>query len=88
MHVGREEMVQPAAKPARPVRELVGEGSLPRLEAVGNRAEGAIEPAAALTCQPHVEGGIASGDASAQSSIPDVGDEGTAISRDGIRPAR
>jgi hypothetical protein len=87
----REEVVEPAAQPGRPVRELVRECALSSLQIGGRLWERAIQSPAALALEADLERDLsprARGGASAQSSIPLVGDDGTAISRAGIRPAR
>src|SRR5690606_17926402 len=81
-------MVEPAAQAGRAVRELVHEGAVTRVEVARRDGERAVEPAASLDLLPHRERRPAGGGRTRQSSIPVVGEDGTAISRDGILPAR
>lgn len=83
-----EEVVEPSAEPRDAVRELVRERSLARVEVLRRRVEGAVEPPSSLRLGAGPQGRQAAGADFAQSSIPRVGEDGTAISRDGIRPAR
>ncbi len=64
------------------------EGAVPRLEVGDRGGERDIEPASALDLFSDSERRAACGTERRQSSIPLVGDDGTAISRDGIRPAK
>ena len=70
------------------MRELVYEGAIPGLEAVYGLREGPVEPSPPLCREADFERRGARGVGRGQSSIPEVGDDGTAISRDGMRPAR
>ncbi len=83
-----DQVVQPPAEPRNAVRELVGECALPSFQLGGAGLERAVEAPAALGFQPRSERRSAPAARSAQSSIPVVGEEGTAISLDGMRPAR
>lgn len=64
------------------------EGALPRFEIRDRLGERDVEPASTLDQLSDSERREASGIERRQSSIPRVGDDGTAISRTGIRPAR
>ena len=64
------------------------ESTVSRLEVGDCRGERDIEPASTLDLFSDSERRDASGTERRQSSIPPVGDDGTAISRDGIRPAK
>ena len=88
MHVARQQVIDPAAQSCNPVRELVRESTLPRLEVGDRGGERNVESASALDLFSDSERREAPGTKRGQSSIPLVGDDGTAISRDGIRPAR
>jgi len=85
-----EQVVDPAAQARYAVQELVGERPVTRPEPGRGAAERHVEAKATPDGRRDLEGGAAGGgDARfAQSSIPSVGDDGTAISRDGMRPAR
>lgn len=88
MHARRQQPIDPAAQPRDPVREFVRESAVPRLEVGDRLRERDVEPASALDLFSDSERREASGTKRGQSSIPLVGDDGTAISRDGIRPAK
>lgn len=83
-----EEVIDAAPQPGHPVRELVGERPLPRIERTGPVGEGAIQSSAPLRLEPDAEGRLPGVRRLSQSSMPLVGDDGTAISRAGILPAR
>ena len=88
MHTGRQQPIDPATQSRNPVREIVRESAVPRFEVGDRRGERDVEPASALDLFSDSERREASGTERRQSSIPLVGDDGTAISRDGIRPAK
>jgi hypothetical protein len=88
MELEADEVIEPAPEPRRPVAELVRERALTRVEAGRRALERAVEAPAALGLEPRCEGDAATGAQTAQSSIPLVGEDGTAISRAGMRPAR
>ena len=88
MDVPPDEVVQAAPQTGDAVRQLVREAPLPRVEAGSLSLEGLVQPPSPLCLLTSPEGRSAPGGRFAQSSIPWVGDEGTAISRDGMRPAR
>ena len=77
MHTARQQLIDPAAQPRDPVREFAH-----------RHGERDVEPTSALDLSPDSERREAPGTKRGQSSIPLVGDDGTAISRDGILPAR
>ena len=81
-------MVEAATEAGRPVGELVGEWSLATVEPLDGGPKGPIESLSPLRAQASVEGSLTGGPRSRQSTIPLVGDDGTAISREGMRPAR
>ena len=64
------------------------ESAFPSVERGGCFAECAVEAPPAFSLESNREGRRATGRNCVQSSIPVVGEEGTAISRDGMRPAR
>lgn len=80
-------MIQPAAEPDRAVGELLQEPALPVGERGGPGLESQVEAPAPLDLQDEVQGRVP-GRRYRQSSIPRVGEEGTAISRFCMRPAR
>jgi len=84
----REPVIDPAAPARRTVGQLVRERPLALVEVPRDRREGPIEPLPTLRAAPGFEGRFPSGARSGQSNIPRVGEDGTAISRDGMRPAR
>ena len=86
--MARQQLIDPAAQSRNAVGELVRESAVPRLEAGNRRGERNVESASALDLFSDSERREAPGTRRGQSSIPLVGDDGTAISRDGIRPAR
>ena len=88
MHTPRQQPIDPAAQSRNPVGEFMREGALPRFEIRDRLGERDVEPASALDLFSDSERREASGTKRGQSSIPLVGDDGTAISRDGIRPAK
>ncbi len=88
MQLQPDEMVQATAEPRGAVRELVRERTLASLQTACRSLEGAVEAPSALGGAARRERGPTAGARTAQSSIPLVGDEGTAISRAGMRPAR
>lgn len=81
-------MIQASSQSRHAVGELVGERPLPGLEARRSLGEGAVESTPPLRLQAYGQRRVAAGDGIRQSSMPFVGEEGTAISREGIRPAR
>jgi hypothetical protein len=86
--VAGQEVVEPPTQPGGPERELMRERTLPRVDARRGFVEGAVEPSASLGRESDVERRLAARARSDQSSIPFRGDDGTAISREGMRPAR
>jgi hypothetical protein len=84
----REQVIDPATQSRNPVREFVRERAVPGLEVRDCRGERGIEPTAALDLFSDAERREAPGTKRRQSNIPLVGDDGTATSRDGMRPAR
>jgi hypothetical protein len=85
--VGSQEGVQTSPEAGDSVGELVGEGPLPSVELPDRSAKGPVEPLAPLGALQGVQGRDTAG-ADGQSSIPRVGEDGTAMPRAGIRPAR
>lgn len=83
-----QEVVEPPPEPRGPEGELVREGALPRVETGRGLVERAVQPSSPLGLEADVEGRLAARARSDQSSIPFRGDDGTAISREGMRPAR
>ncbi len=92
MESKRDQVVESAPEPCHPVRQLMGEGTLASVQRVGGGfRERAIEspPALGLQASPKRDPSpSARWRGLAQSSIPRVGEDGTAISRAGMRPAR
>jgi len=86
--MGCDQVVQSAAKPCDSVRQLVSKSPVPRLQTSGSGIECAIESPTAFCFEANGEGRRAARRGPAQSSIPAVGEDGTAISREGMRPAR
>jgi hypothetical protein len=84
----RQQLIDPATQSRDSVGELVRERAIPRLKAGDRRCECNVESTSALDLFSDSERREAPGTKRGQSSIPLVGDDGTAISRDGIRPAR
>ena len=83
-----EKMVEPAPHPCHTERQLVCKTPLSGIETARERTKCAIESTATLSLEANGEGRITTRRNLLQSSIPEVGDEGTAISLAGIRPAR
>lgn len=81
-------MVESTSEPGGAVRQLVRERALSGVETGGGLVEGAVEAAPPLGLEPYAERRRPTGSDCDQSSIPFRGEDGTAISRDGIRPAR
>ena len=81
-------MVETSPKSRHPVRQLVGKRPLSRLQLASDRSESAIQTPPSLGFESDGEGSGATRTDPAQSSMPVVGDDGTAISRAGIRPAK
>jgi len=81
-------MVESSTEPRDSVRKLMSERPLARRQSRRRAGKGTIEPTTALGLEANRQGRRAAGAGPAQSNIPVVGDDGTAISRDGIRPAR
>jgi len=88
MELARQQMVEAASQTRHPVRQLVDEGPLPGGQRPGLPAKGDVQAKSPRYAFLYPEGRPTGLGDVAQSSIPVVGDEGTAISRDGIRPAR
>jgi len=86
--MGCDQVVQSTAKSCDPVSQLVSKSPVPRLQTSGNGIERAIESPTAFCFEANGEGRRAARRGPAQSSIPAVGEDGTAISREGMRPAR
>jgi hypothetical protein len=86
--MGGYEVIESPSQPRHAVGEFVREGPLSRLQRVRSRPESAVEASPALGFRPYREGRRPTRTGAAQSSIPVIGDDGTAISRAGIRPAR
>lgn len=87
MDVGSQQGVETPPKAGGSVGEFVGEGTLALVQAADGSIEGPVEPLAAVGALERFEGRRPAR-ADGQSSIPRVGDEGTAIPRAGMRPAR
>lgn len=87
MHVGSQDGVEASPEAGGAVGEFVGEGALALIEAPDGPIEGSVEPLATVGAYQRFEGRRPAR-ADRQSNIPRVGDEGTAIPRAGIRPAR
>src|SRR5690606_5136365 len=82
-----QNVVEPAPQPQRPVDELLQPRPVPGREPLLRPCEHTVREAPLTDGAERLERAPASrGDA--QSSIPSSGEEGTAISRFGIRPAR
>src|SRR5690606_32171418 len=79
--------VDPPAEPERAVDQLLHPRPPPRRPALAHAGERPIRPRAAADRAQRIQGGPA-GRRRLQSGIPVVGDDGTATSRRGIRPAR
>ena len=92
MESERDQVVEPTSQSCHAIGELVGECALASVQRVGGcLRERAIEPPPALGLQASTKrdpSPSARWRGLAQSSIPLVGEEGTAISRAGMRPAR
>ena len=86
--MGADQVVEAPSEARRAVCELVREGALADLEPIRDGGEGAVEPLAALGGLSNPKRRLTPRRGCAQSNIPVVGDDGTAISRDGILPAR
>jgi hypothetical protein len=86
--VRSDQVVESTPEPGGAISQLVGECTLASSQSGGRLTEGAVEPPPPLRLDACAERGLATGDRAAQSSRPVVGDDGTAISLDGIRPAR
>jgi hypothetical protein len=84
----RQQLIDPATQSRDSVGELVCESAIPRLKTGDRRCERNVESTSTLDLFSDSERREAPGTKRGQSSIPLVGDDGTAISRDGIRPAR
>lgn len=84
MHVAGQEVIQAASQPGDTVGQLVGERSLPRLQPPRGLCEGAVQTTPPFGLETYLQCGLAT----RQSNIPFVGDDGTAISLEGMRPAR
>ena len=85
-----QEMIEPTTQTDRPVDERVEPGSLADLELRGLASESSVQSLTPTRGpkNPVCRVSSRSDPLRGQSSIPRVGEEGTAISRDGIRPAR
>lgn len=84
-----DQMIEPALQTRDPIRELMREPAFQRREVADRSIEGTVQALATLGFGQDFEGRQASGrDVPAQSSIPCRGDDGTPISREGMRPAR
>ena len=87
-----EEMVPSSAEAHGSVREFTGERPVAGIERGRRLGEGEVESTSTTRCANRLEGGATCGRArrigSSQASIPRSGDDGTAIPRAGIRPAR
>lgn len=84
-------MVEPAAQAQRAVGQLVREWALARGYPIERAQEGAIRELARTRRAQGIERRTAGGGdrgGRLQSSMPLVGDDGTATSRRGMRPAR
>lgn len=81
-------MIQASSQARHAVCQLMGERPLPCIEVRRSLGEGPVESTSSLRLQTDGQRRVAASDGIRQSSMPFVGEEGTAISRDGIRPAR
>jgi hypothetical protein len=81
-------MIEAAAEPCRSERQLMGESTVTGFEPLGRFVERPVQASAAFRLQANRQSSLATRASLAQSSIPVIGDDGTAISREGIRPAR
>ena len=81
-------MVEPATQTSNAIGELVRESALPSFERRGCVPKRAVEASPAFSLESNREGRGTAGRNCVQSSIPVVGEDGTAISRAGMRPAR
>jgi hypothetical protein len=88
VYVLREQPVEPTAQARGAVGELASESPFARVELPGSFVERALEPPPALGSESCLERDPPPLARGAQSNIPLVGEEGTAISRAGMRPAR
>ncbi len=84
----REEVIESTAHARDAPGQLVSERALAGFEPGCGVREGAVDAPPALGLEANAQGRRATGNRTAQSSIPVVGEDGTAISRDGMRPAR
>ncbi len=93
MDAPRQEVVQAPPQARQPEQELVRERSVTRLQHSGHPRERDVQKLPATNGVENFERDVpgrsqpVSGQAR-QSSMPVVGEDGTAISRAGIRPAR
>ena len=62
--------------------------ALARLQSIGYIGEGSMEAPASFGLDPNCVRSRPTGRDPGQSSMPSIGDDGTAISREGMRPAR
>jgi len=87
-YVRSDHRVESRTKPSRSEGQLVRECTLPRFQRVSDSRKGPIEAPSPFGLDPDRVRSRPTGRDSGQSSMPSVGDDGTAISRDGMRPAR
>jgi len=94
VHAPLEQVVQPSPQANEAEQQLVREGPVAGLQPVRDPSERDVEAESPPYVRQHAEHRLPGWERPApsgwtpQSSIPEVGEDGTAISRAGMRPAR